>query len=316
MKNLIVLLTISLTSLQSFAQRKEFVWDTITFEEPYEYIIVDTSSQNIWQIGEPNKIFFDNAFSITKAIVTDTLDFYPLNNNSHFDLKIGEFNYNSYYPFDIFIEIKHKFDTDTLEDGGFITVSYDEGLTWTNIINDTSGFWGITPGNDGYSGLNLYTENDTLYNGEFGFSGNSNNWVTTWFAWHILFVRNNIDLIGDEMIVRFNFISDSLETNKEGWMIDNIKLYSVDLGGGINDNTTLDFKISPNPFNETAIIELNDYRKIELSIFDIQGQLLSQNKYFNSQSIIINRDKLNSGVYFLKIKTDDNFVGIKKLIIK
>jgi hypothetical protein len=85
-------------------------------------------------------------------------------------------------------------------------------------------------------------------------------------------------------------------------MIDDIKLYSVDLGGGINDNKTLDFKISPNPFNETAIIELNDYREIEFSIFDIQGQLVSRNKYFNIQSIIINRNKLNSRVYFLKIK--------------
>jgi len=316
MKNLFLLLTISLTTIQSFAQWTEFVWDTITFEEPYEYLVIDTSSQNIWQIGEPNKIFFDSAFSITNAIVTDTLNYYPFNNNSYFDLKIGEFNYNIYYEYDIFIEIKHKFDTDTLKDGGFITVSYDEGLTWTNIINDSSGFWDITPNNDVYSGGNLYTENDTLYNGEYGFSGNSNDWVTTWFTWHNLPVKNNMDFIGDTMIVRFNFISDNIETNKEGWMIDDIKLYSVDLGDGINDNKTLDFKISPNPFNETAIIELNDYREIELSIFDIQGQLIKQKNYFNNQSIIINRDNLNSGVYFIKIRTDDNFAGIRKLIIK
>ena len=316
MKSLFLLLIISLTTLQSFAQWTEFVWDTITFEEPYEYLEIDTSSQNIWQIGEPSKIFFDSAYSTNNAIVTDTLNNYPLNNNSYFDLKIGGFNYNFYYPYDIFIEIKHKFDTDTLKDGGFITVSYDKGLTWTNIINDTSGFWDVTPNNDGYSGVNLYTENDTLYNGEFGFSGNSDDWVTTWFTWHILPVKNNMDFIGDTMIVRFNFISDNLETNKEGWMIDDIKLYSVDLGGGINDNTTLDFKISPNPFNETAIIELNDYREIELSVFDIQGQLVRQNKYFNNQFVIMNRDNLNSGIYFIKIRTDENLVGIEKLIIK
>ena len=317
MKNLFLLFTILLTTLQSFAQQKEFIHDTITFEEPYEYLQIDTSSQNLWQIGEPSKIFFNSAYSVNNAIVTDTINNYPLNNYSYFDIKIGKFNYGYDYPFDVFIDIKHKFDTDTLKDGGFISVSYDEGITWYNIINDTLGNWEITPYNDPFQyGRYLYTENNTLFNGEYGFSGNSNDWITTTLAWYNIPVRNNISLIGDTMIVRFNFISDSLETNNEGWMIDNIKLYSVDLGSGIHDNNKLDFRISPNPFNETTIIELGDYRKIELSIFDIQGKLVSQNKYFNNQPITINKGKLNSGVYFLKIKTDNNFAGIKKLTIK
>ncbi len=312
MKNLFLLLTISLTTLQSFAQLTEFVLDTITFEEPYEYLVIDTSSQNIWQIGEPNKTFFDSAYSVNNAIVTDTLNFYPLNNYSYFDLKIGAFNYNDYYPGDIFIEIKHKFDTDTLKDGGFITVSYDQGLTWMNIINDTV-YEQATPSLDN---LNLYNLYDTLYNGEFGFSGHSNGWITTMFSWHYIPAKNNMDTIYDTMVVRFNFISDNIENNKEGWMIDNIKLYSVALDGGINDIKSLKFKISPNPMNATAIIEMNSYNEIELSIFNIQGQLVRQKNYFNNQSIIINKDRLNSGIYFVKIRTDENLIGIRKLIVK
>lgn len=312
MKKLFFLLTISLTTLQSFAQWTEFVWDTITFEAPYEYLIIDTSSQNIWQIGAPNKIFFDSAYSINNAIVTDTLNFYPINNNSYFDLRIGAFNYNYYYPDDIFIEIKHKFDTDTLKDGGFISVSYDQGLTWMNIINDTV-YGQATPS---WDNLNLYNYYDTLYNGEFGFSGHSNGWITTMFSWHYIPVKNNIDVIGDTMIVRFNFISDSIENNNEGWMIDNIKLYSVDLGGGINDTKSLKFNITPNPMNEISIIELESYSEIQLSIFNIQGQLVRQKRYFNNQSIIINKANFNSGIYFVKIRTDSNLIGIKKLIIK
>ena len=316
MKNLLLLLTITLTTLQSFAQYPA-EWDTITFEEPYEYLQIDTSNQNIWQIGEPGKLFFDSAYSINNAIVTDTLNFYPLNNNSYFDLKIGQFNCGDNYPYDIFIEIKHKFDTDTLKDGCFITVSYDEGLTWTNIINDTSGFWDITPNNYGYyCGVNLYSVNDTLFNGEFGFSGNSGDWVTTWFGWGILPVKSNMGFTGDTMIVRFNFISDSIDNNREGWMIDNIRLYSIYLPGGIDDIKPLEFSIYPNPMSETAIIELNNYREIELSIFDIQGRIVSQNKYINNQSIIINRDKFNSGIYFVKIRTDEDLVGVRKLIVR
>jgi len=311
MKNLFLLLIISLTTLQSFAQWTEFVWDTITFEEPYEYLQIDTSSQNIWQIGEPSKIFFDSAYSINSAIVTDTLNYYPLNNYSYFDLNIGSYNVD-WYPDDIFIEIKHKIDTDTLKDGGFITVSYDQGLTWMNIINDTV-YGQATPS---WDNLNLYNLYDTLYNGEFGFSGHSNGWITTMFSWHYIPVKNDIDVIGDTMIVRFNFISDSIENNKEGWMIDNIKLYSVDLGGGINDAKSLKFNIAPNPMNEISIIKLENYSEIQLSIFNIQGQLVRQKKYFNNQSIIINKNNFNSGIYFVKIRTDSNLIGIKKLIIK
>ena len=303
---------IAFTTFHSFAQQKEFVLDTITFEEPYEYITIDTSGQNIWQIGEPNKIFFDSAYSINNAIVTDTLNFYPANNNSYFDLKIGAFNFYEYYPYDIFIEIKHKFDSDTLKDGGFISVSYDNGSTWMNIIKDTV-YTGFVPL---WQNLNLYDLNDTLYNGEYGFSGHSSGWITTYFTWHILPVNRSANIIGDTMVIRFNFISDSIDNNREGWMIDNIKLYAVDLGDGIDDIKPLQYKITPNPMSEISIIELENYNKIQLSIYNIQGQLIKQNNYINNQSIIINKNNLNPGIYFVKIKTDNGLTGIKKLIIE
>ena len=317
MKKVYIIFAFLLTTLQLFAQMKEFVWDTIKFEKPYEYLEIDTSNQNIWQIGEPAKVFFDSAFSLTNAILTDTLNFYPLNNNSYFDLKIGEFNYSSFYWHDVFIEIKHKFDTDTLKDGGFITVSYDAGLTWTNIINDTFSQC-ISPGNHWEGSLNLYDEEDTLFNGEFGFSGHSDDWVTTWFAWYCIpcGTKSNSYYVGDTMIVRFNFISDSIENNREGWMIDNIKLYSVDLGGGIDDIKSLEFNIFPNPINETATVELSSYKEIELTVINIQGQVIKQEKYFNNQPIVIERSKLKSGIYFVKIRTSNNSVGIKKLIVR
>ncbi len=316
MKNFILLLTISFISLPSFAQYTKFVWDTITFEEPYEYLKIDTSSRNIWQIGEPNKIFFDSAFSTNNAIVTDTLNNYPVNNYSFFDLYIGLYN-NPWYYFSNFIEIKHKFDTDTLKDGGYITVSYDNGQTWMNIIHDTSYTFGVPPNQENWFLEKLYSDTDTLFNGEYGFSGNSNGWITTKFSWFdIPSSVKSLHSLGDTMIIRFNFISDNFETNNEGWMIDNIKLYSVDLGGGVDEIKPLEFSIYPNPMNQTTTIKLNNYSKIELSILDIQGQIVSKTKYFNNQSIRINRGKLNSGIYFVKIRKDKNLVGIKKLIVE
>ncbi len=310
----IILISILLISIHSFAQVVDVIWDTITFEEPYTYLEIDTASQNLWQIGEPNKVFFSSAYSIPNAIVTDTINFYPINNNSSFDIKIGAFNYYWYFPFSICLEIKHKVDTDTLKDGGYISVSYDEGLTWINIIQDTSDFWDATPFND-FNCTNLYTDNDTLYNGEFGFSGLSNYWITTTFGWAVFPVKNVLEFPGDTMIVRFNFVSDTSENSKEGWMIDNIKLYSIDLGGSINEQSFLNFQIKPNPLNECARVEIGYYREVQLSIYTVEGKLVKKRKYYNNQDITIKRDNLKTGIYFIVLRTDENLFGIRKLII-
>ncbi len=320
MKKTILILILIIFCLKTFSQKypgEEFTHHIITFEAPYQYISIDSSIQNIWQIGTPSKTFFNSSFSPIKAIVTDTVNIYPTNNHSFFDLYIGEFNYPFGFDYDIFIEIKHKFDTDTLKDGGYITVSYDNGQTWMNIINDTAYFCSVTPGAEG-GNENLYTENDTLFNGEYGFSGKSNEWMSTWFAWHCLLVKNIME-IGDTMIIRFNFISDGIQNDKEGWMIDDIRLYSVDLGDGI-DNVEKEnnlFNVIPNPIITSAIINLNNiYKEIEINIYNINGELVENKKYYNSQLIQIERKNLKSGVYFFKIKVNNKFSETKKVIIE
>ena len=47
MKNVILILIITSFSFQLSAQYTEFIWDTITFEEPYQYLEIDNSSNNI-----------------------------------------------------------------------------------------------------------------------------------------------------------------------------------------------------------------------------------------------------------------------------
>lgn len=295
-------------NIQSFAQWTQFVWDTITFEETYEYLEIDTSNQNIWQIGNPDKIFFDSAFSVPNAIVTDTLTFYPINNSSQFYIKIGEFNYEGFYPYDIFIEIKHKYDTDTLKDGGYISVSYDYGLTWMNIIRDTV-YEEVTPPG---ASENLYTESDTLFNGDFGFSGNSGGWVSTIFAWHYIPVKHP-DVIGDTMFIGFNFISDSIQTAKEGWMIDNIKLFSVDLGGGVKERINLNFNLYPNPASNILYVSSDqELSGTEVKIYNQVGQVVI-NATLAGNSVSVSN--LPNGIYFLGLLTDQGEIR-KKFIIK
>ena len=316
MKKHFILWLIILLNVKSFAQQyeKEFTWDLIRFDSTYQYVQIDTSKQNIWQIGTPYKVYFDSAYSIKRGIITDSINFYPINNYSYFDLFIGVFNYNNYYPYDIFIEFKHKFDTNSLYDGGYLTISYDKGKTWTNIIEDLNS-WCSKPQ---LENENLYSESDTLFNGEKGFSGNSKGWISTWFAWYECLVKSTYADVSDTMILRFNFISDEINTNKEGWLIDDIRLYSVELGGAINesDNDEL-IKIYPNPVNSNIIIDLRThYDAINIELIDMSGKSVYNNQFYSRNIISLDTDGLLTGFCFIKVMLNNDKILTKKILIE
>jgi hypothetical protein len=319
MKRAIIFLTLFLSGLLNFSQAQNKInvgdtlgpWYVINFDNSSNYINIDTSIQNVWQIGSPQKIIFNSALSLPHAIITDTIHTYPANNYSYFDLLIGDFNFNGYYYGRTYIDFWHKYDTDTLKDGGYITVSWDKGLTWKNIIEDTiSGMF--TPADQFLT--NLYTLNDTLFNGEHGFSGKSNGWVLASFLWQGLVAKN----IPDTMILRFNFISDSINNNKEGWMIDNIRLYSIEQGGGVNELSDFHIiKISPNPFSSSTEILLDkNYKNIDLSVFDLQGKIIKEKIIKNCNKVNLDRAEIENGFYFLRIILDNKIMLTKKIIIE
>jgi len=188
-------------------------FDTITFENQRDYLRIDTSARNIWVIGTPAKEFLNAAYSGGKGIITDSAGYYPAENHSFFELVLveGEEPFDVDY-FSFGIEFRHRYDTDTLRDGGYITISYDNGHTWTNIIHDTLGPYCLTP--SPWVGKNLYSCADSLATGENGFSGRSDGWVTTSFDWRMCMVKNTS--IFDTTILRFNFVSDSIDHSKEG----------------------------------------------------------------------------------------------------
>lgn len=94
MKKIYLIALLSFNALWMFAQvDKDTTWEFFRFDSSNIYLQIDTtSSNNIWQVGQPSKTFFDSAYSPVNAIVTDTINSYPVNNHSAFDIYIGEFN--------------------------------------------------------------------------------------------------------------------------------------------------------------------------------------------------------------------------------
>ncbi|MEI6456692.1 MAG: T9SS type A sorting domain-containing protein [bacterium] len=295
-------------------------WTIITLEEPTEFIQIAPEPDNIWQIGEPRKTFFNSAYTVPNAIVTGITGFYPVNNLSSFTLLICHENSYYQYPMDLFIDFRHKFDSDTLKDGGFISISWDLGQTWNNILDDSlSGWWFVSPFQpEGfpYGNTELYNKTDTLCNGEHGFSGRSNDWVHSCMAWYDLTVTDGDYFPPDTMLLRFSFVSDGIQNNREGWMIDQIRIFSLDLGSGIGEESTvIKAKVVPNPVRSDAIVTLDkSYSLIDYTISDFSGKTILYGRGENSDRFFINNKEIIPGIYLMKITSDDNSLGFLKVV--
>jgi hypothetical protein len=291
----------------------------ISFEEPSPYITIVPLSQNIWQIGAPHKTFFNSAYTPPNAIVTDTINNYPVNNLSSFELIVGAFN-APFYPWCLFIDFHHKYDTDTLSDGGYITVSWDNGLTWMNIVDDTANNYGVTPHRPSFSygNTNLYDTISTLYSGEHGFSGNSGGWVHSCMAWYDNPCKKRPEYPSDTMRLRFNFISDGIQQNHEGWMVDQIRLFSIDLGSGIHEYLAgrSHSYFLPNPVTTTATFTLNKtYCDVHYEIMDSRGILISKSDRGTCDEFTFERTGIPSGMYLMRLFLDNQFIDTHRIII-
>jgi hypothetical protein len=284
----------------------EFTWDIITFEEPYRYLEIDTAALDVWETGSPNKVHLNGSYAGMNSIVTRLAGAYPANNHSTFTLMINGMNVD-HYPYSVYLEFMHRLDTEAGKDGGYIDVSYDGGQTWTNIIEDRRGCY--VPGDD-LETEGLYSLSDTLYNGEYGFSGEVHDWSKVRFGWEDCVTKTGAGY-QDSMILRFNFISDEQDTSQEGWNIDHIRLFSMPVYGSAADGHAGMFSVVPNPAVDEIRIVSADGSVIErVRLFDMTGKLVGA---------VDGTDRISvadqpAGIYFLEIES--GYRHIFKKILK
>lgn len=76
-------------------------------------------------------------------------------------------------------------------------------------------------------------------------------------------------------------------------------------------------KVYPNPFENSAIVELslvND-KAVECILFDGMGRNVKTIPV-DGPSFIINRDGLSAGLYMLSIRTEGGMIGGKRIVIQ
>ncbi|MCX6251948.1 MAG: T9SS type A sorting domain-containing protein [Bacteroidetes bacterium] len=296
MKKFTFILLFVLVSLCLHAQ---FILDnTITFETSDSLFQMGPAAGNCWQIGTPSKAIFNQAYSVPDAIVTDTLNSYPVNSFSTFTVKLYDPAWGNIWNPRTWVSFFHKYDTDTLHDGGYLEFSDDNGNTWTNIAN-IAGFE-YAPGG----------VNPIIGNGNQAFTGRSyTNWNSSFTMW--CYFPANLDSI---CLLRFVFYSDNTPENREGWMIDDIHI-STEFCEGIQEKRNDKIiSICPNPASDEITVKYPPKSHgSSVQIFDVTGKLTYQDYSFTEKSIDVSN--LPNGIYLLKY-SDNKYLSIKKFIVR
>jgi hypothetical protein len=281
--NLFFLALLNLTlSISSYGQNGFRINFDNGYQDGTEFVTIDTISNadNIWQIGIPSKSIFNSADSPYRAICTDTVSSYPSNDTSVFiishinHLGLQEFS-GSYFV-----------NSDSLSDYGKIEISPNNGATWIDFFNDTN-----------YSPYLYWWSQKPV------FTGNSNGW--NFFDVQFIGSINSLLNIsnGDTILIRITFISDNIQTNKDGLMFDSFS-YSDDIEGTIDYSSGELEAIYPNPAdNEIFINKSKSTCSQIVEIFDSKGQLV----YKDVDPVSILTNYFKDGLYFLRIIRNDTF---------
>ncbi len=268
----------------------------------YSVIIIEKDTNSLWQIGVPNKNYFNSANTVPNVIITDTVNPYPINDTSSF--VFGLSNNLFIYSGVIAVQWVQKIDIEKGKDVGLVEYSIDTGQTWVNSFNNPYVY--------NFYGYNA-TDVDTV-NNEVGFSGLNMNWSDVWLC----FSGSYFSTVTDSLLIRFTFKSDSIMDYKEGWMIDNFYVHPTwfhTVSELEQDEYALLF---PNPTNDGKIniqIQKNkDYQIIEyIKVFDVEGKLVKSYD-LSPTKFQIDLSDLDNGTYIIEIKTNKKKVS-KKIVL-
>ena len=322
-KNIIILFLLSIFQINLYAQK---IGDFETVYLGQGFLEFEKTDNNLWEIGVPNKSFFDSAYSFPNALATDLKSNYSSGNTSVFYLiesvESPTLTTRSELPF------YYKLDTREGRDGMYIEVSYDNGENWWNIINDTVQLQGsyeytnpdtgepIT-GGAGISIENGYSKSDTLMNGIPCFTGSqSSEWIE--FRSSRFFPSMDSDAL-DSIFYRFTFKSDTGISNMNGIIIDNLFFYLELEPLSVNNQVSeSEYIVYPNPIPKNKqLFFKEDLNASRLTLYNLIGNEILSESIKGKSSINLTNYLLEPGLYQYKMTNDlGQIVLANKLIVR
>jgi len=115
------------------------------------------------------------------------------------------------------------------------------------------------------------------------------------------------DIIPNTAAIYFDFNAPVITNRFETEFInDALSVSDFDFNG---------FSMYPNPASDILNIKLNNITNADLSIYDIQGKLVLKQSVSEEQNLELNVSELQSGLYFVKLNTNNKEL-VKKLVIE
>ena len=294
---LLLILTNSLFSQESWEIISSNDFENTTEPSPTLIITIDTLADNLWQISSPGKNLFNSAFSDPNVIITDSLNTYPINNTSSFQYKVP---FVGGWGETVEISWMQKLDLQ-IGDKAIVEYSIDNGQSWQNMLslpNVTS---------SGYNVNNL----DTLTNGEVYFTGRDSNWTYITFNYYPTWPHF------DSTIIRHRFESDSIESQHEGWMIDNIVTRNIWFSSVNDQQKPEHIRVFPNPTDSKLTISINENDQFHMiKSLTVVNELGEEILYHEKCPSVfyLDLEAYEDGAYFIYFETDIG-VETKKIVL-
>lgn len=277
----------------------------VNFESSYNLHLIskDTigDTNNIWQIGTPQKAVLNSAYSPDKVIITDTVNSYPNNDTSRFNYVYASTCTGCYGHIRQF-QGYYYVDTDSINDFGTIEFSPDNGNTWIDLIND-----------EYYANLGCYnwlSEKPVL-------TGSSCQWK--YFSVDVQGFWIYFDIWeGDTTLFRFKFVSDNQQTERGGIMFDNLDFFDMQTCS-VNEYqfNNISSKAYPNPGSSKIIIEFKNLKNEEfvLQVYSSKGERVYLKERINTDQIVLLN--LTSGIYTYRlVSLKGRKISNGKLVVK
>ena len=133
---------------------------------------------------------------------------------------------------------------------------------------------------------------------------------TEWTPWSFNIFDTDIAFT-ESMYMRVR-ASDEREGNIVEAGIDKFRAIAEVLESTIEIDPNWIFTASPNPFNQSILIENNDHEETQLIITDLLGKVIVNKRYSNSESI--NTKEWNSGMYLVQLRSEERYSPVTKVV--
>ena len=277
----------------------------LNFDNPNPDLIeFDPPENNVWQIGKPNKEPFA-PFTGTGAIMTDTSHMLDSALEHSFILKFHRLEESNAVR-EWWVQFMQNYEFDSLVSGGYISVSYDKGVSWKNVVYDDS--------TGSMAMLNLlYDSTSAKINAQPILTGSGVSLeghpssVGKFFSctiWDAVWVY--------DIWVKFTYINTGKNNPHAGWMIDYF-YFSIDswceyIYNDIGKVEITEIGIYPNPAKKQVVFnypETSD-TPLTLEVYDLIGHKVFQRTGICGTTETVGISHLPNGSYLYHLYNNTN----------